>query len=192
MTFTPKGEEIIRNEVVEDLKSDDDNFDEEANKGKIDRIVQRRLKDEEMKASLWKQKSAKQEELEKKAEELARLAKGQDNPPKPGDNGKGQDKPEISIVEMSQFFAKGGTKTELRYVQKVMAATGKDFAGAKNDPLFKAWKKENDKMLESRKAQRDPARGGTVKAKDGKDEKMVEEMSHNLPAGFSAKPKAKK
>jgi hypothetical protein len=192
MTFTQKGEDIIRNEVVEDLKVDDDNFDEDANKGKIDRIVQRRLKDEEMKASLWKQKSAKQEELEKKAEELARLAKGQDNPPKPEDKGKGQNKPDVSVTDMSWFFAKGGTRTELRYVQKVMGATGKDFRGAMNDPLFKAWKKENDKMLESRKAQLDPSRGGTAKQKASEDDKLVEEMSRNLPAGFSAKPKVKK
>ena len=174
------------------MKADDENFDPEANKGKIDRVTQRRLKDEEMKASLYKQKTAKQEELEKKAEELARIAKGEAGSQKPENKGKSQDKSEISMVEMSEFFAKGGTKTELRYVQKVMAATGKNFAGAKNDGLFKAWKKENDKMLESRKAQLDPSRGGTAKQKPSEDDKIAEEFSHNLPAGFSAKPKSKK
>ena len=47
--FSPKGEQEIRNEVVEDLGGQE--FDNEDNADLIDRIVARRKKDEEFKVS---------------------------------------------------------------------------------------------------------------------------------------------
>ena len=62
--FEPKGEDVIRQEVIEAFKGDNEDFDEESNKEVIDKITQQRMKDEEFKASLHKQKSKARQEAE--------------------------------------------------------------------------------------------------------------------------------
>jgi len=61
--FKPKGEKEIRQEVIEDLKGGDDNFNADEHKETIDRITQRRIKDENFKASLHSQKNKTKAEL---------------------------------------------------------------------------------------------------------------------------------
>jgi hypothetical protein len=56
--FKAKSLEEIKGEIIEDFGADDENFnpEDEAISAKIERIAQRRLKDEEMKSSLHDQK----------------------------------------------------------------------------------------------------------------------------------------
>jgi hypothetical protein len=191
MTFTQKGEDIIRNEVIEDLKGGKDDFKLDENKETIDRITQRRLKDEQMKASLHKQKVGVQERKDY-YKGLAEKAKEEPQKGKPDGKSQMAETGEVSTADIARHFAKGGTQTELRYAMKVMKATGKDFKSAKNDGLFQAWKKQNDEKIESAKAQMDPSRGGQRTGKLTEEQKMAEKFSKDLPAGFSAKPKENK
>ena len=62
--FVQKDEKTIRQEVIGDLKGNDENWNEEEHQERIERITQRRLKDEETKASLHKQKTKRREMLE--------------------------------------------------------------------------------------------------------------------------------
>lgn len=70
--FIPKTEEQIKEEVIEDLKGDDEEFDEEDNADKIERIVLRRTNDEKFKASSHEKATKRKEtitELENKLKE---------------------------------------------------------------------------------------------------------------------------
>lgn len=61
--FVPKTEEEIKSEVIEDLKGDNDSFDEEDSADVIERITQRRLKDEEFKASSHDKATKRKEKI---------------------------------------------------------------------------------------------------------------------------------
>lgn len=71
--FVPKTEEDIKSEVIEDLKGDAEEIDLEANADLIERITQRRLKDEEFKASVHAQKIERGEKAKQLEEEISKL-----------------------------------------------------------------------------------------------------------------------
>lgn len=188
--FVQKDEKTIRQEVVEDLKGNDESWNEEEHQERIDRITQRRLKDEEMKATLHKAKTKRREMLEANGIDLE-TGKKKEEPkdPKKGQPGKEQDK--VSEVDKMRFFGTGGSRKELTFIEKVMKAEDCDFNTAWKSGLFKSMKAENDKKIDKIKAQRAPNRGGSHKQKQTEEDKLAEEYSQNLPPGFSAKPKAK-
>lgn len=61
--FTPKTEEQIKEEVIDDLKGDSDYFDEEDNADIIQRVTQRRLVDEKFKTSKHEQATKRKERI---------------------------------------------------------------------------------------------------------------------------------
>jgi hypothetical protein len=71
--FTPKTEEEIKSEVIADLRGESEEIDLDANADLISRITQRRLKDEEFKASVHAQKIERTERAKKLEEEIASL-----------------------------------------------------------------------------------------------------------------------
>lgn len=71
--FEPKTEEQIKEEVIADLKGDQEEIDLEANADLIGRITQRRLKDEEFKASVHSQKVERTKKAEELEKEIAAL-----------------------------------------------------------------------------------------------------------------------
>jgi hypothetical protein len=93
--FKPKGEDEIRQEVIEDFKGDTEDFDPEEYEDKITRITQRRLKDEQFKASVHKSKEEKKAKL---AEMEQKMGAGS-NEQKP----KGNDELELSIKDSARL-----------------------------------------------------------------------------------------
>lgn len=172
--FTPKGEEVLRQEVVENY-----GFDEVEHEDLINKIVADRLKDEKMKASLHDSKEKKKEtiaELTRKLEE-AEKSKGTDED-------KTKLKKELKqIVAEEQFIASGGSNTELRQLKKIMAATGKSFTEAKKDSLFVAFQEKQEREGISRLSQLPPSRGGTTTPTKEVDE-IAKRNEGNLPPGF--------
>lgn len=63
MVFKAKAENEIRQEVIDDLRGDNEDFDVEAHEDSIGRITERRLKDEKFKASVHKSKEEKKVKL---------------------------------------------------------------------------------------------------------------------------------
>lgn len=82
MVFKAKAEDVIRQEVIEDLKGDNEDFYEEDYQDQIDRITQRRLKDEQFKASVHESKEKKKAEIE----ELKKGATSKEEKPKGKEN----------------------------------------------------------------------------------------------------------
>lgn len=149
--FQPKGEDVIRQEVIEDLKGDNEDFNAEENQPTIDRITARRLKDEEFKASLHKSK----EDKKKKLAELegSKSAKAEVNTG-------------VSPTDEAYFFAKGHSRTELGLLKQAMSALKADFNSAWKSDLFKALKATNDAKIRSKEGKLGVAgAGGSPKDK---------------------------
>jgi ATP-dependent exoDNAse (exonuclease V) beta subunit len=180
--FTPKGEDILRKEIVEEFGIDESDPDQEA---VLNKILEREMKAETMKASLWKQK----QEAKAKLEEATKQT-----PPKTDD--KDEEKKEkqsmtdeeIDLrVDKKMFRANGGDDEQLRQIEKVMKATGKSFERAQKDSLYKAWNEDyltkNERAQSSRDSQLPPSRGGTTVVKDKADE-VTKKFTDNLPEEF--------
>lgn len=157
--FTPKGEDVLKQEVIKNY-----GLDESEHADLISKIVADRLKDEKMKASLHEQKTKAKVESKNffKAKEYY----------KGGGKPKGAKEPKREtdidlLVAQKVYLAQGGTNTEVRQIRKIMAATGKKFDQAQKDTLFLAWKNNNDAMLKDRKSQLGPSRGGSPADKKG-------------------------
>jgi hypothetical protein len=150
--FQPKGEDTIRQEVREDLKGDNEDFNAEEYQESINRITARRLKDEEFKASLHKSK-------EDKKKKLAELEGAK--------SAKAEIKTEgITPTDEAYFFAKGHTRTELGLLKQAMTALNADFDSAWKSDLFKALKSTNDAKIRSKGGKLGPAgAGGSPKDK---------------------------
>jgi fido (protein-threonine AMPylation protein) len=115
----------------------------------------------------WKAEALKQKAMAERRKK--RLEKYESKQAKPDKQEKKPDKKEekqndiISEENKAYFFAKGGTRTELVFVRKVMKAEECDFDKAWKSDLFRAMKAENDKKIKKRKSQLDPSRGGKAK-----------------------------
>lgn len=175
--FKPKGKDIIRQEVVEDLRGDDEDFNEEENSEKIERITSRRLKDEEFKASLHKQKLKKSEDLKKTKEFYEKGGKH-----KSAD--KETQKGKISTEDKAYLYAKGQSRTAVRYLQKVMISTGKAWNKALGDNLFITWKKENDALITRRNSALGASRGGSGGKNLTDHQKIVKKFTEALPKEY--------
>lgn len=184
--FVQKDEKTIRQEVVDDLKGNNNEWKEEDHKETIDRITQRRLKDEETKASLHKQKTKRREMLEAnnidletgKPKEIKKPESKEIPDPKEDDN--------ISADDRARFYGAGGSRKEMSFIKEVMTLKKCDFDAAWKSETFKIMKAENDKKIDKIKAQRNPNRGGGHKQKETEEEKNIKEYGQNLPPGFSA------
>jgi hypothetical protein len=185
--FKPKGENEIRSEVIEDLRGENEDFNEEYYQDTIDRFTQRRLKDEETKASLHKQKTKRREMLEANGIDLE-TGKPK-NAPEPKSAQPGKDQDDIPLTDQARFFGAGGSRKELSFIRKVMKADDCDFDAAWRSDLFRVLKAENDKKRESAEAQLEPSRGGSTKEPEKNE--FFDKFSKDLPPGFSAeRPKA--
>jgi len=155
-SFSPKGEDVLREEAINEFGLD---YDNEEHKPFVDKLVAIRLKDEKMKASLHDQKVKTQQKLKDmmKAKEFY----------KQGAKPKGADESVISSDDKSYFFAKGGSRTELRQIEKIMKAEETDFNRAWRSELFKAWKAMNDAKIKSKESKLGPS-GVSTSSKDGK------------------------
>lgn len=184
--FTPKGEEVIRQEIIADFGLDPE---VDINKEIIDKAVARELKSEQMKASLHDSKEKKKKtiaELEEKLKGTAPKGDNKDTKPKGEDN----EAKTRQLVAEEMFINSGGTNTELRQIKKIMAATGKSFRDAQKDSLFVAFQEKQEREQTSRSSQLPPARGGTPKPKTD-DDKIADKNMGNLPPGFSAEESKK-
>jgi len=175
--FEPKGKDELRQEVIEKY-----GLSEEENADLIEKIVEDRYKDEQFKASEKKKVTKTRELLDKMVKAKEYYKKGGGIKPKGVESS-------ISTEDKAYLFAKGMSRTEVRHLEKVMKATGKNWEDAANDNLFKTWKRENDALIKRRGAQLDPSSGGSSGKVKTDHDKMVEKFSQNLPKGFSIKKK---
>lgn len=183
--FEPKGEDVIRQEVIEDLKGDSEDFNEEEYRATIDRITQRRLKDESFKASEKKKNTTIKELLNEIEGETDydklkvlkdKLAKARGEKGKTELKGLDNDveKLGISQIDINRFFGAGHSRTELGFIIKVMKAEGNDFNEAWKSDLFKAYKDKNDAKIKSKKSKLGPS-GYSVNPGDNKPQPKTEQ-----------------
>jgi len=81
MEFIQKTEEEIKDEVIADLRGEEDEIDLEANADLINRIAQRRIVDEQFKASVHAQKIERTKKAEELEKEIAALKGTSSNQP---------------------------------------------------------------------------------------------------------------
>ncbi len=172
--FEPKGKDALRTEVVENYSLSEDNDND-----LIEKIVEDRYKDEQFKAS-------EKNKTFKSRDDLKRMTKGKEFYKKGGDKSK-RTKTSISSEDRSYLFAKGMSRTEMKYLETVIQSTGKGWEAARQDSLYKTWKKDNDALIKRRGAQLDASRGGSSGKEQTDHDKMVNKFSSNLPKGFSLK-----
>lgn len=185
--FEPKGEDVIRQEVIEDLKGDNEDFNADDHKDTIDRITQRRLKDESFKASEKKKNTTIKELLKEIDGETdddklnvlkGRLAKAKGEKGSDKTELKGFDKDVkdlgISNIDINRFFGAGGSRTELGFIIKVMKAEGNNFDKAWKSDLFKTYKEKNDAKIKSKKSKLGPS-GSSVNPDDNKPQPKTEQ-----------------
>jgi hypothetical protein len=157
-SFSPKGEDVLRDEAINEFGLD---YDNEEHRPFVDKLVAIRLKDEKMKASLHEQKVKTQQKLKDmlKAKEFY----------KQGVKPKGAEGQESVIPsdDKAYFYAKGGSRTELKFIEKIMKAEGTDFNRAWKSDLFKAMKAENDAKIKSKESKLGPS-GSSTSSKGGK------------------------
>lgn len=111
----------------------------------------------------WKAEAAKYRAIaDRKEKKLQEFLKGKD---KKDDKKEKSEKKDDSLIskELKILYRRtGGTNTELRYLEKVMKATGKDFEEAMKDGLFVAWKEQNDAKIKSKESKLGPAGSSSV------------------------------
>lgn len=182
----PKGKDVLRKEVVSE-----EGFniaDIEENKELIDRTVERLFKEEEFKAS-EKNKTAA---ARKRAEDMEKAKEFYKRGGKPkGDNSQSNDENKSTLITPEDkaylYGAKKMNRTEVRHLEKVMSLTKKPWDKALSDPLYTAWKKENDAVIQRRASSLGASRGGG--SAGAKTDDFVKKFSKNLPKGFAYKPK---
>jgi hypothetical protein len=189
MVFTPKGEEVLRAEIMAL------GFNEEDHADTIDSLVAMRLKDEKMKASLHDQKTKALKEAKdfKDAKEFYKQGGKPKGVPKEEPK---KETPEAKedvrlIVAKEMFLAQGGSNTELRQIDKIMKATGKSFWDAQKDSLYVAFQEKQEREDISRSSQLPPSRGGSPKAKE-QDEFEKKFSGSNHPRFQNLQEKLKK
>lgn len=184
MVFESKDDDKLRQEIVEDLRGDNEDFNEEENEDTINRILKRRKKDEDMKTSLWKGKD-KQKKKANDMEKGKNFYKGKKKVSKDTEK-----KPTISAEDKSYLYGKlDMTRTEVRHLEKVMKSTSKNWEDALKDNLYTTFKKENDKLIKRRGSQLDTGSGGQGQKEKTQHDELVKEFSATNPKGFSRKPK---
>ena len=170
MTFEPKNEDTLRQEVIEDLKGDNDDFNETDHESQIDKITQRRLKDEEFKTSLHKQKTTKAKEADnmRKAKEFYKKG-GKSKGAKVEDKGT-QEESLISAEDKAYLFGANMkmSRTQVRHLEKVMKTTQKPWGKALEDGLYTSWNKDNDALITRKGSHLGASRGGGSKVETSK------------------------
>lgn len=133
--FKPKTQDEIKAEVIEDLGGED--FDLEANADKVERITQRRLRDEEMKTSLHDQKVKAKAKLEEKGkvEETVPPVKKEEI------NIKEQIRETLDEISLSDMDLSDSIKAEIKKISKISGVTVKK---ALSDPYIQ-FKLEEEK-----------------------------------------------
>ena len=86
--FKAKAEDEIRQEVIDDLKGDNEDFNQDDHTDQINRITERRLKDEKFKTSVHKSKEDKKEELAELKKAKAEVTPKGEQKPKGEETGK--------------------------------------------------------------------------------------------------------
>lgn len=157
--FVPKTEDEIKEEVIADLKGDADEIDIEANADLISRITQRRLKDEEFKASVHAQKVERTERAKKLEEEIASLKSTSANN-QPLDEAKLREKlKELREEEaLEEIDYSPEIKEKIKMLSKINNVSVKK---ASEDPYIKALIKE----VEEKKRAEDASITNSNKAK---------------------------
>lgn len=84
--FKAKAENEIRQEVIEDLRGDNEYFQEEDFEDQINRITQRRLKDEQFKASVHEAKERRKKEIEELKKNMEKKPSSNEQKPSNDEN----------------------------------------------------------------------------------------------------------
>ena len=193
--FKPKGKDVLKKEISEHVNKKYSHLDEDDRDKLIGDMLETRLKDENFKASVHKQKDnhSRGRKHYKTTLKEAGLDPKTGKPISKGNNKPKGDKEEQDIISADNkmyFFSRvKGTRTELRHLRKVMKATGKSFDKAMDDNLYTTWKQENDKLIKSKGSKLGASRGGHHGSRKTEEDKIEDDMSDNLPPSFSAKKK---
>lgn len=179
----PELEKKIKNEIIEKFDwNEDDNADE------IDKVFG--IEKEKYQAIQSKKGARKDLELMTKGKEWYKDKAQQPDKANKPDKADNPEKETISSHDKAYLYAQGYTRTEVRYLEKVMRLSKEPIPWEKamKDNLFQTWKKDNDTLITRRGSVLPASRGGmSGKAKTDHD-KMVDKFSKDLPKGFSAKP----
>lgn len=183
--FKAKAENEIRLEVIEDLKAGNEEFNADEHKDQIDRITQRRLKDEQFKASVHKSK----EEKKQKIAELENKLKG---------SGSNEDKkPEFVTKEE---FEKTLNQTahrnkyswmqddEYQLVKRESDSAGKSFEDTlKDNKVVKTYFQNIDIKNRQAGAIGLPSTMVDQEGPDSEEAKIAKSFDKNFPPGFGTK-----
>jgi len=189
-----KTEDELRQEIVTEYDFDETNDEESINK-----ILE--LKKDRYSATNQKKEAQKESDnRNKRKEELKGFLKEAGFDPNTGkkvDTKVDKETPPelnkqkettIPSDDKAYLYAQGDTRTEVRYLEKVMKMTGKSWTKAKEDNLYIAWQKDNDKLITRRGSQLKASRGGGERTKSEQSETTAK-MAEELPEGFEYKPK---
>lgn len=187
--FAPKGEDVIRQEVYEDLNLDHEASDED--KARAENVVQRRLKDEQFKASLHKDKKNhlngkefyKQKMIEAGIDPKTGKSVNQpkrDNQP----NGEFVTKDDLKDFGQRQRYSHLSDE-EYASINALAKSSGKSFEETlEKNPVVAAYMQTVDVSKRLAGATKAPGTRFMPGEQKTEDDKVSEELSGDLPNGF--------
>lgn len=197
--FTPKGEDVIREEVINEFKEMGYDPDLEENKPLLDSMVKKGVEVENERLENHKKLSKAIEQKQSWREKATKVLTEDDEDgetktkvePQPTDNDKlSKLEQEIEQLKSSQHRQKypNLSDEEYRSINALAKANEKSFEETIADnPIAKTYFENSEAKERLSGATREPSNRISATQIKTEDEKIADEMDSDLPAGFSSK-----